>query len=643
MATQTMSRLPFWRQLRSNLIVLFVLLALVPLAAVGYFTIHQIRTQTTKQVINQLDSVSVLKQAQIEGWLESADLSMDVFLSHAATRDQFAQFLTAANPDSQSEQAIDTTLTEAIELGGTDKAPFKELFIYTLDGHVLAGSNLSLVGRVVNRQPYFNASLTSRHLESPYYEVGTGELTMMLTTPLTDNQGQMVGVIAARLDLSKLGSILLERAGLGDTGETYLVSQENNYPLTPLRAPGFSPTRAYHSDGIDRALKGENGSGEYTGYQNSAVIGVFRWIPELKVALLSEIDQTEALALFDQTQQLVIELALVAAFLAAVVGLFSASRIAAPIIALTQTATRVAQGDLTQRAQIHSRSESGMLATAFNTMTDQLVTNIGQLDQKVQEVETANKALRVATAQAKEAARLKSEFLSTMSHELRTPLNAIIGFCGIILEGMGGEVDDEARGMLQRINDNSERLLGLINEVLDLARIEAGRMELVSGPMSPKTLAERWSSQMMALSQQKGLNFEVDVDPDLPAIVYGDGARITQIAINLLSNAFKFTETGTVRLEMRRDTETWLIRVVDTGVGIPPHALNYIFDEFRQVDGSSRRMYGGSGLGLAIVRNLARIMNGQVKVTSELGKGSTFTVSLPLITRDEAQPVLELA
>ncbi len=256
---------------------------------------------------------------------------------------------------------------------------------------------------------------------------------------------------------------------------------------------------------------------------------------------------------------------------------------------------------------------------------------------------SANQELITANNIAQESIRLKSEFVSTMSHELRTPLNAILGFCGIMLEGMGGDFDADGRQMLERINANSSRLLILINEVLDLAKIEAGRMELVSSAINPAELAESWRSQTHILAEKNKLDFIVEVDPQLPQTLYGDAERLTQIGVNLLSNAFKFTDSGSVKLAFKRQDDHWLIEVADSGVGIPPHALNYIFEEFRQVDGSSKRVYGGTGLGLAIVRNLVRVMRGQVKATSELGKGSTFTVTLPIITEPNKETMLKSA
>jgi len=631
------NKLPFWRQLRSNLIVLFVLMAVIPVMLVGYFTIGQIRTQTTQQVIHQLESVSVLKQAQLESWLDSGLLTMDVFLSHSATRSQILQFLAAPEQD---EKATNLILSEALQLGDTNKTPFNDLFVYDPDGRVRAASDATLVGKLVNRQPYFKNSLLDSYIQSPYYELGTNELTMIETVPLFNDQKQFVGVLAAKLDLSKLGSIMLERSGLGDTGETYLVSQESNYSLTPLRAAGYDRNRAYHSNGIDKALTGEAGSGEYAGYQGLEVIGAYRWIPELKTALIAEIDQTEALAPFKQTEQLVTELAVIAAIIAVVLGLWIAARISAPIVALTHVATRISQGDLTQRAKANNRSESGVLAASFNIMTDQLVKNIGELDQKIHEVESTNSALKIATARAKEAARVKGEFLANVSHELKTPLNAIIGFSDMLLTGMSGPLNEKQMHKMQRLKENGSRLLNLINDLLDLTRIESGRLEMVEKAFSPQSVAERMIAQMESLAVEGNLKFVTVISPEVPATVQGDEKRVEQVVVNLLSNAFKFTKEGSVTLSINANEKdkTWSLEVIDTGIGIPPHAVNVIFEEFRQLDGSYSRAYKGSGLGLAITRNLVRMMGGKITVKSTLGTGSTFTVTLPMSIHDTAEP-----
>jgi signal transduction histidine kinase len=252
---------------------------------------------------------------------------------------------------------------------------------------------------------------------------------------------------------------------------------------------------------------------------------------------------------------------------------------------------------------------------------------------------TINTALRQAKDAAEENTRLKTQFLANMSHELRTPLTAIIGYADLQLMGITGEITPKQREYLDRIQVNGRHLISMINEVLDLSRIEAGRLELNEREISLAELCDQWRSQTEVLARNKGLEFSVELDPSLPPIIQADPDRLTQIALNLLSNAIKFTAKGRVELALLRANENWLLRVSDTGMGIPPEAQAYIFDEFRQADSSSTRQYDGTGLGLAIVRRLSHLMGGRVALTSEVGQGSVFTVTLPLILT--GQPHIE--
>ncbi|MEO8609961.1 MAG: histidine kinase N-terminal 7TM domain-containing protein [Chloroflexota bacterium] len=243
-----------------------------------------------------------------------------------------------------------------------------------------------------------------------------------------------------------------------------------------------------------------------------------------------------------------------------------------------------------------------------------------------------NLELEIARNKAEEATRLKSQFLATMSHELRTPLNAIIGYSDIVLAGMTGELSSEQRNYQERVLANAEHLLGLINDVLDLSKVEAGRMEIARKPFNIQSWLRDIEFQTKGLAEKKKLSFNVILDAHMPANILGDSSRLKQLAINLLSNAVKFTDAGGLTLEVcKGEDATWTLAVTDTGVGIPPHMLDVVFDEFRQVDGTSRRAHGGTGLGLAIVRKFAVTMGGNVRVTSEVGKGSTFTITLPLL------------
>jgi signal transduction histidine kinase len=241
----------------------------------------------------------------------------------------------------------------------------------------------------------------------------------------------------------------------------------------------------------------------------------------------------------------------------------------------------------------------------------------------------ANRELAVARRQADAANKLKSQFLATMSHELRTPMNAIIGYTQLQLAGMGGDTPEEQNEFQERILINAQHLLQLINDILDISKIEAGRMELQDKPFILRNCLQEVAAQTIVLAQNKGLDFRVEIDERLPETIIGDFSRIKQIILNLLSNAMKFTDQGSVHLDASLySKENWRITVSDTGVGIAPHAQETIFDEFRQAEDGIQR--GGTGLGLAIVRKLVLMMGGNIRLTSDLGQGSTFIITLPL-------------
>lgn len=270
-------------------------------------------------------------------------------------------------------------------------------------------------------------------------------------------------------------------------------------------------------------------------------------------------------------------------------------------------------------------------------MTVGVSRDITERKQAESEREKLIKDLQVARRIAQENSRLKSEFLATMSHELRTPMNAIEGFTSILLNGFGDvEFNPAAEDFIRRIQSNSKRLLALINDFLDLSRIESGRLELAHMAFSAPALVKKWEAEIGVLADKKHLTFEIDIAPTFPDVLYGDPEAISKIAINLLSNAIKFTDHGRFNLSLQHESDNWIMVVRDTGIGIPPHAREYVFEEFRQVDQSSKRKHGGTGLGLAIVQKLVRYMGGSVVLESELDKGSTFTVTFPIKGQDQA-------
>ena len=242
-----------------------------------------------------------------------------------------------------------------------------------------------------------------------------------------------------------------------------------------------------------------------------------------------------------------------------------------------------------------------------------------------------NVRLQWQSRELEKANRLKSEFLANMSHELRTPINALIGYTALMLDRIYGELNDRQEEGLNRIRAAAQHLLALINDILDLAKIEAGRMPLHLEDTVLQEVMREASVQIDPLIKKKGLTYRW-IGPADPLHMTTDRTKVKQIMLNLLSNAVKFTHAGSITLTAQPEGDFIRIDVADTGIGIRKEDLAAIWDDFRQVDQSRTREFGGTGLGLSITRKLSGALGGRVTLTSDYGHGSTFTVLLPIHT-----------
>jgi signal transduction histidine kinase len=304
-----------------------------------------------------------------------------------------------------------------------------------------------------------------------------------------------------------------------------------------------------------------------------------------------------------------------------------------PVKELKATADAIAAGQLTVRSDIQTGDEFEDLSQAFNRMLTNLVQIqdrnrglIGDLDAKVDELARINLELH-------QSAAMKTEFLSTMSHELRTPLNSVIGFSEAFLNA--DNLTDKQHRWAGNIHDSGKHLLALINDVLDLARMESGKMRAKPVVLNVSAVCEQAGMLFRPQAEKKEIELLVQVPPDTPDVRQDEG-KVRQILSNLLSNAVKFTpEGGRITLRAWVEDDTLTLSVTDTGVGIAPEHQEMVFQKFRQTSNPLTREQGGTGLGLSIVRELSRLLGGDVSLRSELGRGSTFTVRLAAQLKDD--------
>jgi signal transduction histidine kinase len=293
-----------------------------------------------------------------------------------------------------------------------------------------------------------------------------------------------------------------------------------------------------------------------------------------------------------------------------------------PVRAAYGFLTEVANGNFKASIDVPNRDEFGVLADRMNRMSRELGVLYDDQRAHTQELQALNRQLQ-------EASKAKSAFLASMSHELRTPMNAILGFNEMILDDLYGEVPEHIREPLTDIQTNGKHLLKLINDVLDLSKIEAGRMELALAEYSVQDIVDTVRSSLQSLALEKGLDLIVGAQPGIPLAV-GDAMRITQCLLNLTGNALKFTKAGKVEVSVERRGDMLHYRVSDTGIGIAADRLDFIFAEFQQADAAVAQEFGGTGLGLSITRKFVELHGGHIRAESELGKGTTISFEIPL-------------
>jgi signal transduction histidine kinase/CheY-like chemotaxis protein len=644
-------------RITTQLTLWFLVMALAPLGVGTFLTYHSSRDLMERQITTSLHAIAARQGNTIQAYLRSEERDLTVLANSEAVIGALPAF-TAAWPSRNTNGAVYAAtqsrykpvlerFRQALEL--------EDIYLVAPDGRVVFSTNhgpdfgvdlkhssyaTTALGRTV-----IDAMMTLGITQSDFNFYGPDRkpATFIASPVLVD--GTFVGVIALQLDAREINRVIADVTGLSDTGEMVVAALigKEAVVLTPTR---HDPDAAFHlriplgdsrATAIQAAVQGGRGAGFETDYRGHRVLATWQYLPALRWGIVVKIDADEAFAPVAALARLASIIAAVTAILAGLAAWMAARSFSRPIEQLTSAVHDIASGDLRRTVLVKSRNELGALAGDFNQMTAQLREMIETMDEKVRR-RTAE--LAAARDQAEEANRTKSAFLANMSHELRTPMNAIIGYSEMLIEECADLGHDEFLPDLEKVRSAGKHLLSLINDVLDLSKIEAGKMTLFIEEFSIPEMVSDVAATIQPLVEKNLNRLEIKAAPDLGRM-RADLTKVRQTLFNLLSNASKFTENGVVTLAIERTAGGRIsMRVSDTGIGMTPEQLGKLFQAFTQADESTTRKYGGTGLGLVISRRFCRLMGGDVTVSSEEGVGSTFIVDLPATVTEQAEETL---
>ena len=490
------------------------------------------------------------------------------------------------------------------------------------------GSGVDLSGR----PEFVRARAEQRYLGRVYFERESQPHMTIAVAELAPGRGAVV----AEIDLRFVREVI-DRARVGTAGYAYAVDARGELVTHPdlnlvLRRTSFASLPQVRAALRGRAASPADAVTIGHDQDGTKVLSAFQTIEPLGWRVFVEEPLSEAFAPLESAVWRTAFLLLAFLLVAIATSLLLARRLVRPIESIQAAAAKIGSGALEQRIEMSSRDELGALADEFNRMAARLEESYSNLEQKVQErtreLATALAELDAKGRELEQVSRHKSQFLANMSHELRTPLNAILGFSQVLREQLVGDVNDKQREYLDDILSSGNHLLALINDILDLSKVESGQIELEVAPFSLREALERGVVMVREQALNESVQVALAAAPDVD-IVTGDERRIRQVIFNLLSNAVKFTPAGgVVDVSAARVNGEVRVSVADTGPGIGAEDHERIFAEFQQTEAGVVQGEG-TGLGLALSKRLVELHGGRIWVDSEPGKGSTFVFALP--------------
>jgi signal transduction histidine kinase len=669
--------------IRTKLIIIFLIISIVPLTIFGTLNYLNTEQALTKETLNKLETLATLQEKNIQNLVDQNLEKLNLVSSRLQLKVELDKYNNNNNNNgnkTQSQQFI----TRIINPVKSESKSFEDIYILSSIGQIVASTNNASIGMDHSNDEFFIKGSKQNDV-TIFFKDPQGNLRVYLTGPLILNGNKLVGIVSIISNLDTLLSQIQTYEGLGQTGEFNLVKRDDNGDallINPLRFdPAAALTLRVDKDDVQRPtiqalLKNEKTFTNIVDYRGVPVLAVTRYIEGVDWGLVAKIDKAEAFAALDNLRNLTILTGVIVAALVVVASLFLGQSMSLPIRKLRDAAQNIAKGNFGTKIEVNSSDEIGQLANQFENMKQSIQYTNQNLNQivydRTKKLEETNKQLALANEQLKLNEKAQKEFINVAAHELRTPIVPILGLSELLYSQMNKNIpdDDNDKGRKQMLQSeqqekqqqqdflqkkkqlekleviirNASRLQRLTEDILDVTKIESQALKLRLEKANLKDLisdiiGDYTRSEIGKLKSNVKIRFE-PYDKDSSIFVNVDRGRIAQIISNLISNALKFTEEGSITIaidkKIRKDNNNnqVIVSVKDTGAGIDPEILPRLFTKF------ATKSDVGTGLGLYISKSIIEAHGGKIwaennnnnnnNLDEQTRRGSTFYFTLPL-------------
>ena len=603
-------------KLKAKLMAVFLVLAVAPLALVGFLAYEISRRAIEQEIINHLVSTNLLKASELNRWIADNERSIEDLAQRPLVRKYAAVLATHAKAVPGYQEAHDRLIADHLKprlrFGG-----FLEFFIICpRHGLVLASNNERQEGKYRNTEQYYTEGKKETYLEGVYYSTSLEQLAMTVGTPITDQNGKLISVLAGRLDLGELSKIVSQQSGLSQTEDTYLVNNFNFFVTEPRFGHDYALKKAVTTAGVQAGLQGQSGVDFYDDYRGVPVVGAYKWLPQYKMCILTEVDQAEAYQPVFRLRRLVVLTAASTALVVALVALFFARSMTRPLYRLAAGVEKIGEGHLDVVVGTTAKDEIGDLSRAFDRMTEKLKVTTVSRDELAEHV-------RDRTAQLEAVNQELEAFAYSVSHDLRTPLRALDGFSAALLSQYQDQLDEQGQHYLTRIQAASQRMGVLINDLLNLSRVT--RQEMVRKQVDLSDMAQEIVDELKIGAPNRLVEFVIA--PGITA--RGDDHLLRIVLENLLKNAWKFTASrpqSRIEFQMTRTSGEPVYMVCDNGVGFDMAYADKLFTPFQRLHAMNE--FPGTGIGLVTVKRIITRHGGRIWTEAVLDQGAFFYFTL---------------